>query len=87
MPKHLTFYLFADGTNIYFESSDLLQIQKVVIRELRKVQKWVEANRLGLNIDKTNFVIFYSQQRKITDHIVLGFGRKSIKKGSYVKLL
>ena len=27
--KRLTFYLFADGTNIYFESSDLLTIQKL----------------------------------------------------------
>ena len=35
--KHLTFYLFADDTNIYFESTDLLQIQKVVNKELRKV--------------------------------------------------
>ena len=63
--------------NIYFESSDLLQIQKVVNRELRKVRKWPETNRLVLNIDKTNFVIFYSQQREITDHIVLRFGRKA----------
>ena len=77
MSKHLTFYLFADDTNIYFESSDLLQIQKVVNRELRKVRKWLEANRLALNIDKTNFVIFHSQQCKITDRIVLRFSGKA----------
>ena len=85
--KHLIFYLFADDTNIYFESTDLLQIQKVVNRELRKVRKWLEANRLVLNIDKTNFVSFHSQQHKITDNIVLRFGRKSIKQESYVKFL
>ena len=68
--KHLIFYLFADDTNIYFESTDLLQIQKVVNRELQKVRKWLEANRLALNIDKTNFVIFHSQQHKITENIV-----------------
>ena len=56
MSKHLIFYLFADDTNIYFESTDLLQIQKVVNRELRKVRKWLEENRLALNIGKTNFV-------------------------------
>ena len=37
--KHLIFYLFADDTNIYFESTDLLQIQKVVNRELSKGSK------------------------------------------------
>ena len=38
--KFLQFYLFADDTNIYYESSDLLNIQKILNRELRKVRKW-----------------------------------------------
>ena len=37
--KFLTFYLFADDTNIYSESSDLLTIQKIVNRELHKIRK------------------------------------------------
>ena len=36
--KCLTFYLFADDTNIYFEASDLFTLQKVVNRELRHVK-------------------------------------------------
>ena len=32
-------------------------MQKILNRELRKVQKWLEANRLALNIEKTNFVL------------------------------
>ena len=89
MSKYLTFYLFADDTNIYFESPELSKIEKVVNRELRKVRKWLrlEANRLALNVDKTNFVIFHSQQRKLTDHIVLKIGNKNIKQESYVKFL
>ena len=74
--KFLTFYLFADDTNIYYESSDLMDIQKIVNRELRKVRKWLEANRLALNIEKTNFVVFRSQQRIIADHITLEIGKK-----------
>ena len=85
--KLLTFFFLADDTNIYYESSDLLNIQKVVNRELRKIRKWLEANRLALNIDKTNFVIFHSHQHKLTDHIVLKFGRKRIKQESCVKFL
>ena len=72
--KCLTFYLFADDANIYFESLELSKIEKVVNRERRKVRKWLEANRLALNVDKTNFVIFHSQQRKLTDHTVLKVG-------------
>ena len=60
--KYLTFYLFADDTNIYFESAEFSKIEKVVNRELRKVKKWLKANKLALNVDKANFVIFHSQQ-------------------------
>ena len=74
--KFLNCHLFADDTNIYYESSDLLNIQKTVNRDLRKVRKWLEANRLALNIDKTNFVLFHSSQRNLTEHIVLKIGNK-----------
>ena len=79
--------MFADDTNIYFESDDLVHMQKVVNRELRKVRKWLEANRIALNIDKTNFIIFHSPQHKLTDHIVLKIGNKKIKQESHVRFL
>ena len=60
--KFLQFYLFADDTNIYYESSDPVNIHRILNRELRKVRKWLEANRLALNIEKTNFVLFHSFQ-------------------------
>ena len=85
--KFLTSYLFADDTNLYYESSDLLNIRKDVNRELRKVRRWLEANKLALNIDKTNFVFFYSHQHKLTDHIFLKMVRKKIKQESCVKFL
>ena len=57
--KFLSFFLFADDTNIYFKSHDLTRLQKIMNRELKKVKKWLDANRLALNIDKTNFVVFH----------------------------
>ena len=44
--KYLTF-LFADDTNICFESPEFTKIEKVVNREFRKVRKWLETNRLA----------------------------------------
>ena len=85
--KFLNFYLFADDTNIYYESSDLLNIQKIVNRELRKVCKWLEANRLALNINKTNFVLFHSSQRNLTEHIVLKISNKKLKQERHVRFL
>ena len=62
--KKLTFYLLADDTNIYFYSPDLLNLQKTVNKELCEIKKWLESNRLALNIDKTNFALFYSSSKK-----------------------
>ena len=59
------FYLFADDTSIYFESENLLTLQKIVNRELRKVRKWIEANWLALNIGKTSYVLFHSHAKNV----------------------
>ena len=85
--KHLSFYLFADDTNIYFEANDLLTLQKVMNRELRHVKKWLDANQLALNIDKTNFVVFHSPEKNLMEPIILKFGLKKISRANKVKFL
>ena len=37
--KFLTFFFLFDDTNIYFKSHDLIHLQKIMNRELRKVKK------------------------------------------------
>ena len=78
--KKLTFFLFADDTNIYYEYSDVLEIQKTVNKELKKVRKWLEANRLALNIEKTNFVLFHPPRHTFNAQITLKFGKKKSAK-------
>ena len=58
----LNFFLFADDTNLYYESPDLLNLKKTINKELKILYQWLCSNRLSLNIDKTNFVIFHSPQ-------------------------
>ena len=85
--KYLRFHLFADDTNIYFEAKDLKTLQKIMNRELRHVKKWLEANKLALNIEKTNFVVFHSPSKKLTEPIILKCGRKKIIHANHVKFL
>ena len=85
--KLLSFYLFADDTNIYFRSHDLCSLQKIMNMELKKVKKWLDANQLALNIDKTNFVIFHSPQKQIDHQVVIKFMRKKISQKTSVKFL
>ena len=57
-------------------------------RELRHVRKWLEANiKLALNIEKTSFVVFHSPAKKLTEPVILKFGRNKIMRASHVKFL
>ena len=74
--KILDFYLFADDTNIYYESESLDKLEKKVNKELRKL------NRLSLNISKTNFVIFHPFNKPLKHQITLKI-QKKVKRTIY----
>ena len=54
---NLSFDLFADDTNTCFKSNSTKQLQKVVYSELKSIKMWLDANKLALSIDKSNFII------------------------------
>ena len=85
--KKLTFYLFADDTNIYYESKDLFNLIKIVNKELRLAKKWLDANKLSLNIDKTNYIIFHSSSLNLPSGSDIKIGKKHIKRVKFVKFL
>ena len=85
--KKLKFYLFADDTNIYFDCDSIYKLAKKVNKELKFVKKWLDANKLSLNISKTNYVIFHSSYTMIPRDIVIKIGKKHITRANYVKFL
>ena len=48
----LNFFLFADDTNIYYESDNLKELEKTVNEELKQLCLWLNLNRLALNVGK-----------------------------------
>ena len=85
--KILSFYLFADDANIYFESDDLPKLVKIVNKELKRVKSWLYCNKLTLNSEKTNFLLFRSSRRRSPDFINNKIGNKPIRRTNYVKFL
>ena len=55
--------------------------------ELRRVRKWLEANKLALNIEKTNYVICHFPVKKINEIIIIEFRHKHISRSDSVKFL
>ena len=74
--KILNFYLFADDTNIYFEAETPEKLEWVVNKELKELHTWLIVNRLSLNIDKTNFVVFHPYNKPLKHNITLKIQKK-----------
>ena len=61
----LSFYLFADDTNLLYADKNLKPLEETVNNELFKVSEWLNADKLTLNAKKSNYVIFRPYQRKL----------------------
>ena len=55
--------------------------------ELKKVEMWLDVNKLSLNINKTNFVIFKSPQHSSPESVSIKIGSRPVKQTFSVKLL
>ena len=85
--KKLKFYLFADDTNIDCESDTVESVVKRANSGLKSVKKWLDADKLSINIDKTNYIIFHSPHKSIPPHRSIKIGKKHITRVKYVKFL
>ena len=49
----------------FTKKKNLKSLETTVNKELEKVHEWLTANKLNLNIKKSNFVIFHPYQKKV----------------------
>ena len=54
----LSSILFADDTTLFCSSKNLQELTAIVNNELGNIMQWLNANKLSLNIDKTNLMLF-----------------------------
>ena len=61
----LNFHLFADDANLFLSNKKLDALESTLNTELKHVQTWLQANKLSLNVEKSNYVLFRPPQKKI----------------------
>ena len=61
--NQLDFRLFADDSNLVCAQKSLKELETTVNNELQEVFSWLCANKLSLNIEKSNYVIFRPLQK------------------------
>ena len=89
----MKFYLFTDDTNLLYADKNLKSLESTVNDELCKLYDWLIANKLSLNIKKSNYVIFRPRQKhvkyevnfKIFNHHINSY--TPLERKSYVKYL
>ena len=55
--------MFADDTSVSYAAKSMDELQSVINSELVNLHKWLNTNKLSLNIAKTEFMIIGSRQR------------------------
>ena len=85
--KILKFYLFADDTNIYYESNSLIELERTVDKELCTLYQCLNVNRLSPNIDKTIFIIFHPFNKPSKHNVIVKINKKAIYEKESIKYL
>ena len=57
--KILKFFLFADDTTVHYSDKTSSDTENLLNNELSKVSDWLAANKLSLNVKKSNFLHFH----------------------------
>ena len=78
--------MFADDTNILTDGNSAAEISEKINSDLDNIHKWLVANKLTLNIDKTEYMIVGSRQRlqQVTDNLLIKIG-DHVMKGEPIK--
>ena len=69
--KDLSFILFADDTNIFLSHKNPNTLLYKVNSELNNVLDWIRANKLSLNVNKTNYMLFSNSLNTLPGNIVI----------------
>ena len=80
--------LFADDTTVFRSSSNADYLASSIQNDLKSLYDWFCANKLSLNIGKTNFLLFSPSTKNKYPHITeLKLGNQSIQRLSSAKFL
>ena len=84
----LSFILFADDTTIFLSGNDPFYMNFILNTEITKIYQWFLANKLFINYEKTNYVIFKTRNKHIDDSAIqIRIANKVIKQANQVRFL
>ena len=84
--KILKFFLYADDTSTLLRSKSIQELESIYNKELSYVTDWLNANKLTLNVEKSNLVLFRST-KKTVETLNIKIKGEQIQEKDYTKYL
>ena len=78
--------LFADDSYLFINGTDVRKIELELNEELRNIASWLKINKLSLNVNKTQYMVFTRKLNKI-ENIVLRVEGQTIERVTQTKFL
>ena len=55
--------MYVDGTNVTFSAATIPDLESQIKSDLKYIEGWLEANKLSLNVAKTEFMVISLRQK------------------------
>ena len=78
---------FANDTNLLCLSNSIKKLSKLVNADLKHLLNWLNANKISLNVKKTEMIIFKSKQKKLEGDLKIKLCGKRLYPTESVKYL
>ena len=85
--KNSETFHFADDTCLLNIKDSIKKINKVVNKDLKFLIQWLHANKISLNVAKTEVIIFRRKKKQLDFDLNLKIFGKKLQASSYVKHL
>ena len=81
--------MYTDDSNLTASSNDLYRLQTILNSELNNINQWLVANKLTLNVDKTEYMIIGTRQKSnhLSHNMEVHIGEKKLKQVTSKKVL
>ena len=85
--KHSTLHHFADDTNLLCSDKNDQILKKKLNEDLKLIYVWLCANRLSLNVDKTEFIVFRPPRKTVSERFTLKLNGTVLFESTKIKYL
>ena len=85
--KQINFFLFTDDTSTVLMHKNIEELEKIYNKELKNVKNWLDANKLSLNVSKSNMILFLKNRTKTSKKLSVKIMGEEIKEKEYTKYL